>query len=102
MARWILFLGNSMAEAIELLLRADIAGFTLHDLFLHDLTDPRIEQAPAELAHLLSRMLSATSAPFYNVEDLQRAYSKLKTCSISEDILHEIAEAAMYLEISLE
>jgi hypothetical protein len=47
MARWALFLTDSMTAAIDLLLRTETAGFELHSLFFHDLHDAQIERAPA-------------------------------------------------------
>jgi hypothetical protein len=102
MARWVLFLTDSMTDAIDLLLRVESAGFELHNPFFHDLHDAQIERAPEKVAQLVEHVMKATPAPFHNASDLMKAYAKFKDCGVSGDTLHEIAEAAMHLGIELE
>jgi hypothetical protein len=102
MARWALFLTDSMTAAIDLLLRTETAGFELHSLFFHDLHDAQIERAPEHVAQLIEHNLTVTKPPFYDVIDLKRAYTKLKECGVSDSTLHKLAEAAMQLEIELD
>lgn len=101
-AYWLLFLGDSMAAAIELLLKSQVAGIDTHSLFFHDLTDLRIEQAPHQVAQLVRQLLESTSGSFHYLMDLKRIYAKLKALGVPEDTLHGICEAAMRLSIELE
>ena len=103
MARWALFLTDSMTAAIDPLLRTETAGFELHSLFFHNLHDAQIERAPEpSVAQLIEHSLTVTKPPFYDVIDLKRAYTKLKECGVSDSTLHKLAEAAMQLEIELD
>jgi hypothetical protein len=70
--------------------------------FFHDLSDPRIEAAPGDIAQLVEHILKKTEAPFHYGRDLQRIYAKLKDYGVPDSTLHAIAEAAMGLEIELE
>ena len=87
MARWALFLTDSMTAAIDLLLRTETAGFELHSLFFHDVHDAQIERAPEHVAQLIEHNLTVTKPPFYDVIDLKRAYTKLKECGVSDSTL---------------
>src|SRR5260370_17084186 len=99
MARWALFLTDSMTAAIDLLLRTETAGFELHSLFFHDPHDAQIERAPEHVAQLIEHSLTVTKPPFYDVIDLKRAYTKLKECPVSHSTLHNTSEPPIHFDI---
>lgn len=101
-AYWLLFLGDSMAAAIDLLLRNPVAGIDTHSLFFHDLTEGRVERAPKQIAQLVRQLLDSTHESFHYFMDLKRIYAKLKALGVPEDALHGIAEAAMRLGVEIE
>ncbi|MCH9733549.1 MAG: DUF4020 domain-containing protein [Actinomycetia bacterium] len=102
MAVWVLYLSGSMGAAIDLLLQVPSAGLDMHNSFLHELQDERIECEPESLARLVGSLLNATTGDFYGALDVQRVHGRFKDCGVSADDLRRIAEAALALGISVE
>ncbi|CAM3657974.1 DUF4020 domain-containing protein [Mycobacterium frederiksbergense] len=101
-AVWVLYLSDSMSTAIDLLLQVPSAGLDMHNRFLHELRDERIEREPEGLARLVASLLGATTGQFYGGREVQRIYRRFKDCGISPDALRKIAEAALALGFSVE
>jgi hypothetical protein len=101
-AAWVVFLGDSMAAAIELLLQVQTAGLDLHNHFsFRHLDKAQIDRAPEQVARLMGHLLSATQGEFHDALELERIYQKLVSAGVSTGALRDIAEAAMKLNISL-
>lgn len=100
-AGWIPFLTDSMGAAIDLLLQVDTAGFSAHDLFLHDLKDDQIERAPEKIAQLVHHLLKSTSSEFFGGHRIEEIYKALVAADVSETVLHQIAEEALRFGIAL-
>lgn len=101
-AVWVLYLSDSMGAAIDLLLHVPSAGLDMHNLFLYELRDERIECEPESLARLVGCLLKATTGQFYDSLDVHRVYRRFKDCGVSADDLRKIAEAALALGILVE
>jgi Domain of unknown function (DUF4020) len=102
MAVWVLYLGDSMVAAIELLLQVQTVGLDLHNQFsFRHLGDAQIDRAPEQVARLVGHLLSATQGEFHGALELKRVYEKLVSSGVSPDALRDIAEAAMKLNITL-
>ena len=82
--RWLagLFLDDSMKGAIELLLTVETAGPGLHDLFLHDLGDEQIAEAPEPIARLLHHLLGSTDAQFHQALKIRETYAQLTDAGV--------------------
>jgi Domain of unknown function (DUF4020) len=102
MANWVLFLGDSMSDAIDLLLQTETEGLKLHDLFLHDLGQEQIDRAPDKIAQLVQHLLKSTTGQFFGGHEIMRTYDQLTSAGVSVETLRQIAETALGLGISLE
>lgn len=102
MAGWILFLGDSMASAIELLLQMDTVGLEMHDLFFHDLSEAQIAREPQKIAQLVHHLLKSTTGQFFGAHEIRRAYEQFKSRGVSTATLAAIAESAMHLGIPID
>lgn len=102
LANWILFLTDSMSEAIDLIVEAPAAAVDIHDLFFHDLSAIHVERDPERVARLVLQRLDATPAPFQGWIDLKERVDELRTAGAGTEVLTSIAEAALRLGISLE
>jgi hypothetical protein len=103
MASWPLFLQESMADAVELIVQTDSAGLELHNLFLHDLGPQQIERAPGELARLLHHLLMSTAVgTFHGQHGIEEAHAQFKSAGVDRDILRQIEEDALTLGFTLE
>ena len=101
-AHWILFLADSLPEAIDLVLQSESAGVGGHSLFFHDLQERQIQQAPEKVAKLVEHVLRATVPPCHYAMDIKKQYKHLKTHGVSEAMLEKIREAAIRLGIELD
>lgn len=100
MARWAVYLGDSLSEGIELATRHR-AGLPQHSPLLHALTEERITSEPEQFAHLVVHVLAGTQMPFYEGYELPQLFDRLTTLGASRPSLDSIAEQAMRLGISL-
>ncbi|MGA7135405.1 MAG: hypothetical protein WBZ15_24250, partial [Mycobacterium sp.] len=98
----ILFLADSLPEAIDLVLQSESAGVGGHSLFFHDLQERQIQQAPEKVAKLVEHVLRATVPPCHYAMDIKKQYKHLKTHGVSEAMLEKIREAAIRLGIELD
>ena len=67
LARWVVYLTQSIEEGVQLALRHP-AGFDQHARLLHELSEQRIEHNPFAFTQLVSHLLADTRLPLYSVE----------------------------------
>jgi hypothetical protein len=85
-----------------MVLQVDTAGFGLHDLFFHDLSEAHIERAPEKVAELVVHLLKSTNGQFFGGHEIKRVYEAFESAGASSDVLHKIAEEAIRLGIALD
>ncbi|WP_166429206.1 DUF4020 domain-containing protein [Mycolicibacterium obuense] len=102
MASWPLFLTESIVSGIDLMLGTENAGLQLHNLFLHDLGEEQIAQAPEKVAQLLLHMLRKTDGQFYRADSVERAHAQLNSAGVNADILRQIEEEATRLGFTIQ
>ncbi len=100
MARWAIYLGDSLSEGIDLAIRHR-AGLPQHSSFLHALNEERLNSGPEHFAHLVAHVLAGTQMPFYEGYELPQIFDCLTTLGASQTSLDAIAEQAMRLGITL-
>lgn len=92
MARWTIYLTDSMAEAARLGTQWP-ARLSDHSTLLAEVTDDRVAWAPAELAMLLTHLLQGTQTPFWECHDLERIVGILRRQTNPVDIRPILEEA---------
>jgi hypothetical protein len=76
MAPWVICLTESLEEGVSLATTFP-AGLAEHSTLLDDLTNERINQAPSQVARLVSHLLRGTQTPFYYCQEIQRIVREL-------------------------
>jgi hypothetical protein len=105
MARWAVIFTDSIESAIDLVLAVPTAGFGRRPLIMRDLTNDRIDKAPAKLAQMVSHILGSTESgggqQVLYASDLRRVYGRFSERNVPDDVLRAIATDAMRLGVEL-
>lgn len=97
MARWVVYLSQSVEEGVQLVLRYP-AAFDQHARLLHELSEQHIQHNPLAFTQLVSHLLADTQLPFYSVE-LPTVLSCLRSHGVEEQSLISIKEQALRLGV---
>ncbi|WNG82391.1 DUF4020 domain-containing protein [Mycobacterium sp. ITM-2016-00316] len=101
MASWPLFLCESMTTAIDLMLSAENAGLELHNLFLHDLGQRQVSQAPESSARLLHHLLKRSEGQIHYAHSVIELHALFREAGVTADLLHQIEEEATRLGFTI-
>lgn len=96
MVPWILQLGDSFSEGLDLALAAP-AGFTEHSDLLSELTYEELRRSPSQFATLIEHLLSGTQPPFWGLHGLNRVLRDLRRLGVADEQLVPLLEAAAHL-----
>ncbi len=96
MASWVVYLGDSMREAVALAI-AHSAGLVQHTQLLVDLTSERVAHAPEAVASLITHLLKGTQRPFYECYAVRDVVTALRAQPIPPDV-EAITEQAVRLD----
>lgn len=77
MARWVVYLADSVAEGVALVV-GNPARLAEHSNLVRDLTEERVARAPKEMADLLAHLLRGTQPPFYDCHGLSKTVALLR------------------------
>lgn len=100
MAHWVVYLGDSTADAVDLALQQP-AAFPPHSRLLGEITEERAQNNPAELAHLVAHLLCGTELPFYEYR-IPEVLAYLRQHDAALPYLHLIEEHALRLGLEIE
>lgn len=100
MAHWVVYLGQSTAEGVNLALQ-QTAAFPPRSRLLGEITEERVQNNPGELARLVAHLLSGTKLPFYEYR-IPEVLSHLRQYAAATPYLHLIEEHALRLGIDIE
>jgi hypothetical protein len=94
LAGWVDYLGDAIAEAVDLVVAVP-AGLAPHGRLLHGMRE-RVSRAPAAYARLLGHLLLHTNPPFWGCDDLRGIVTELRGRAGDTDI-RRIREQALRL-----
>ena len=91
MAAWVVFLGDSLTEGVELATAHEAA--LAFPLFLPDLTSERMARAPEQFVALVTHLLQGTSGPFYDCYELAQVIRRFRVQLPEKDLTPIIEES---------
>jgi hypothetical protein len=85
MAPWVIFLTESIDEAVELATKR-LAGLSEHDRLLYKLDSNLLKKSPTSIAKLVAHLLTGTEKPFYGCYHLSKIVDAIRGEAQEEDI----------------